>query len=251
MKFSTILVGLSTVFLADCIILDCSFDSLIVPTLGGSYHCDAKVKPGASNLIEQVNGQHLPNKTTSDVTSIWVRYQPVAEIPKNFLTFFPKIKAIYLLGTNLRPVTAYDLKPFPDLIYFGSASNQPQVNIASDLFQFNPKLRGVNFYNASLQHVGFGALKILKDLEQAGLQKNPCIDKFFSKPAEIDKLKETISTSCPPLEGTTTVKPAECNLRCSLDDEVDDLTMTILEQNEKITRLETKIAKIELQLRRT
>lgn len=247
-SFSFFLVIFSSVSFGKCIVLECSFDDLIVPTLGASYHCDAKVKSGSTALIEQVNGQHLPNRTNADVTSIWVRYQPVAVIPKNFLAVFPKIKAIYLLGTGLKPVTVEDLKPFSELIFFGSASNK-QVSIDANLFKFNPKLRGVNFYNASLQHVGFGALKNLTYLEQAGFEKNPCIDKFISNSKEIEKLKENISEACPPLDGGETKEP-ECIARCSLNDEIDELTLTILEQNEKIAKLESKIAKIELQLRR-
>lgn len=236
------------VSISNCIILDCTFDSTIVSTVGTTYHCDARVKAGTTTALEQVNGSHLPNKTTADVTSLWVRYQVVTEIPKNLSTFFPIIKAIYFLGTNLSPVKANDLKPFPNLIFFGSASNK-QVTLDADLFKFTPKLRGINFYNTSLEHVGENLLKSLVDLQEAGFQKNPCIDKYTYNPDGIRELKENISFYCPPSLETTTVKPVDCKLRCSLNEEADELLISVLEQNEKIAKLESKIAKLELQIR--
>lgn len=248
MNISAAFIIFFFVTISDCIILDCSFDSSTVSTVGTSYHCDAKVRPGTTESLEQVNGVHLPNKTTADVTSLWVRYQVVTEIPGNLSIFFPIIKAIYLLGTNLRPVRANDLKPFPNLIFFGSASNR-QGTLDADLFKFTPKLRGINFYNTSLEHVGENLLKNLLDLQEAGFQKNPCIDKYTHNPDGIRELKESLSIYCPPLPETSTAKPADCKFRCSLNDETNELFLSVMEQNEKIAKLESKIARLELQLR--
>lgn len=105
---------------------------------------------------------------------------------------------IHFRNSNLRIISAADLKPFPDLIYLSMQFRTKLSEIDGDLFKYTPKLQLVAFAG-SIHHFGYNLLENLGDLQHVGFQ-SPCLNMSASNPEEIEELKRKLTAQCPPLQ---------------------------------------------------
>jgi len=76
---------------------------------------------------------------------------------------------------------------------------------------------------------------------------NPCIDAFAGTPAEVQLLINQLIEQCPPLDITTiptTTEPIDCPVRCTINEETDELQRQVAEMNERIIELERRLNEI-------
>lgn len=131
-------------------------------------------------------------------------------LPKNIDRFFRNLVGIYINNSKLLAISAEDLQPFPDLLYFRSFTN-PLVSIDGDLFKHTSNLTYVALFDSQLQHVGYDLLTWLNDLME--------VDVRATNPEAIAALKRNLSISCSP---TTEIIPD------NLKERIRELEQTVL-----------------------
>jgi hypothetical protein len=226
---------------------ECSFEIGEWFVLGVVYNCEPKVSLLSEKfLLESVTGEHLPNKNSKDVRTLDVRSLNLPQIPINLADFFPNLQGIQWHTSNLQSLSASDLNRFPNLQVFSSHSN-PLVVLDGDIFLATPRIQWLSFYNNTLENVGYGLISSLYSLAFANFQENVCIDRVMTHPAMMGELIQELKERCPSL-----TEPAPCELRCSLNEEVDkvfyvldDQTQTISKLNQVVQSYEERIAELE------
>lgn len=130
-----------------------------------------------------LTSKHFMSKTLN-----FIKFQKIHE-------FFSNLKAMTFYNSNLREISADDLKPFPELIYFGSWGNKLRT-IPGNLFVSNSDLRYVSFYNNSITSVGSNFLKSLTKLQYIDFLYNSCINADASSNEAISQLEQKIFENC-------------------------------------------------------
>lgn len=172
--------------------------------------------------LESVTGVHLVGKNVSEVEALNVKDQELTELPPNMFMFFPDLKAILLINTGLRTISPDDLL-FPKLEYFSSMNNKIHA-IDGELFMNTPRLKTISFYKNSLDHIGENIFKGL-ELTHVDLRENVCVDAWSWTAEQLEELEQKIMNEC------------KCSYRCSLSDEVDELSLLADEFSKKAKEL--------------
>jgi hypothetical protein len=216
---------------------------------------------GNPGILDDVEGDHEEGKTPESVEALSFFQKRIFSLPKNLAEFFPNLKAMAFTLAEFSSISSSDLKPFPDLFYFSSLYNDV-VSIEGDLFKHNPKLWRLSFDYNKLESVGHNLIRDLRWLQYANFRSNPCIDSTATSPSDIHDLNLQLPIRCPPIPTTTTEvsdttkMPETCQLRCSLNDETDELkdeltriNTKLSEKDETIASMKEKIEEIERKLR--
>lgn len=203
---------------------------------GNVYQCQAKVvNSGRINVLENVIGVHIGNRNNFDVESLHVVHQNLHRIPANLHQFFPNLIRIYLGNSNLKSLTADDLKHFGSLKVLDVWNNK-LTSLPDDLFKFTPKLQRIFFAKNTLQHIGEGLLDGLKDLQHADFRHNHCINFWAQTVLEIQKLKHQLLVKCSD-ELEISDEPVENFIEVSNENLLEIVTKLHLEMNELKTSL--------------
>jgi hypothetical protein len=230
MKFVTVLTLLLSVSSIQSLKIECFFR---MHSFGVNseyvYSCDGRlVSDDNPGVITEIVRNHRFGFTDDSVEAFFLYLAELNSIPQNISDFFPNVKAFDFGSNEIVAISASDLQPFPELVYFSVAGNRI-VSLDSDLFIHNSKLVTINFGDNHLQIVGANLLGHLIGLTTADFRGNPCIDVVASSPEEITDLNLELPVSCtslnqtPEVPSTTSETPESCTVRCSLDDEVDEL----------------------------
>lgn len=206
------------------VIFECNFRVQYWSHADFIYTCVAKII-NSNNLrvIEDVRGNHLEDKGNLDVQGFVLSDQVLGQIPENFDEFFPEIKGIIFVGVELEHLTFYDLHQFPKLLFLRVMNNK-LVRLDHDLFKYNPDLYYVDFDSNLLEATGANLLANLHFLQEADFRNNPCINKLADNPDSISYLNSLLLRNCPNSnDPSTTTEFPQCNLRCTLEAEVDSL----------------------------
>jgi hypothetical protein len=101
-----------------------------------------------------------------------------------------------------------------------------------------------------LENVGHNLLGNLQNLKEADFSDNPCISKFADSSYKIAELNQELLTRCPLLATsttspqTTTKSPECCELRCSLNGEVEYLWKDTLKMQEQLDNHDLAIQRL-------
>lgn len=158
----------------------------------------------------------------------------LSSLPENLHEIFPNLIILRWMYGGLTTITSNDLKPFPNLITLVISYNRI-VSLDGNLFQHTRQLRDIWITNNQIQHVGHGLLTGMES-SYIWLYDNPCISASASTPEEIFKLNLQLPISCPPKA------PGECQLRCSLEDETDELQRVANDQGKQISELKKVVS---------
>lgn len=174
-------------------------------------------------------------------------FKPLALEPG---AFFPNLKGISIINSNLLTLEAKDLKPFRGLLHLRLLANS-LTTLKGDLFKLTLSLRYIDFQRNLIQRVGYGLLKDLQPVvEVADFSNNICINSCASLPRiygwetafirfvtlleeNCIAKSEMLTTEPPPtpdcrlIDSTNT--SGECSLRCSLGKEVDEIKSEVTE----------------------
>lgn len=245
-----------TFSIAQGVIYTCTYSNKNWAVVGTLYGCTvSSIAVGTSLDVENVLGNLLSGKSLEDVEAFSVTRKPVKELPSNLADFFPNLKGIQLYSVEFAKISMEDLRPFPKLEFLNLATNL-LTSLPGDLFKFNPNLKLLYVYSNDLVTVGQGVLDGLNFLANVDFTLNPCINLNGQTTEKIEILKEELLQKCLPVGETiaprtvkstlaTTTKPLStfsttpqttlppitttesCPHRCSLDDEMDELTRNI------------------------
>lgn len=173
--------------------LSCSFTSLSLTFVYDSRGCQAS----SLNILEpETNvsstfGVQATAKIFSASSGTIVKF-----FPRGLETIFPNLEGIQIYNAQLEWIEKEDLKPFKGLIEIHLPYNKLDF-LQSDLFEFNPKLKKVNFEsNRQLKYVSSSLLKPLTQLEQAYFQSCNCINSYAQNKAALKSLMGHIDVGC-------------------------------------------------------
>lgn len=252
-------------------ILRCSFSNIEFPTpVGVIYTCyNVQVtNPNNSPVLENVLGTHVIGMTNAHVRGFTAgRDESTTQFPKNMHLFFPNLLGLeWYLGV-LTSISANDLQ-FPSMQHLHLSRNRFTA-LDGDLLQHMPRLARVSFYSNLLQNVGYNFLNNLNALISVDFLTNLCINIRADDAQAINNLKSHLANQCPPLlpsttttTTTTTTTPVpttttsttpittttsspitttenSCPIRCTIDEEVDELRQKLAQQDE--LNLEVKL----------
>lgn len=225
-----VLIHSSSAFSVACIFED----SLLFDDLKAVYTCAVNTLETneLKRNVSDVTGRHKARRGNRDVVQIQISQHPHPSLmeffPRGFAGFFENIVAFHAGKNKLKYLEKSDLKEFGKLRFLYLYSNQLEV-LQSDVFQNNPALEYVSFFNNRLMYIGSNILVPLKRLKIAYFNKNICIDKQATTDQGLSELKLEISHQCSEITG-------------------EDL-MNMLQLNHmKLMKLETKLAQLSDQL---
>lgn len=149
----------------------------------------------SEDILVSVNGD---NKTT-DYESIEIVGQAVNFIPKQFGTFFAKVKRLTISSSQLQAIEKSDLAAFSELSYLDLSLNR-LTSLDGDLFEFNPNLYEVNFNDNQLKNIGEDLLDVVSGLRNANFGNNVCIDLLTNWGHSLEAIKNIIREACPSIK---------------------------------------------------
>lgn len=186
------------VSLAKCVTFECRFYTSYWTYIGDSYSCIVNVKMANSEtILESVEGNHLSEKSASDVFGLQVIGQPLTQMPRNIENFFANIKGLMWTNSKLNFVSASDLQSFPKLVYLSFGLNKI-ITLDGDLFNFTPQLKLINFGSNAITTVGPNLLSNLNALKVADFLNNPCVNVRAITSDAIKKLNVELPVKCSP-----------------------------------------------------
>lgn len=220
--------------------------------------CNLKVlNPDNNTELVGVQGEHLQGKENFDVQLLKGVNQDLPKFPKGVGNFFPKLKAIRLLQSSLRELSANDLKPFSDLIYI-RIYNNPLSVVDGDSFKFNKKLKLVDLDSNKIEHVGPNLLSHSKDLKEVKFENNICIDVNARTDEAIEALNQQLPIKCPPVIRKTTEESVASSDDCreqvtkrvlaleSEKEEISERLQMLYKASEKnVTQLRSEVERLE------
>lgn len=227
-------------------IFSCKFRIANFSYLNSAYFCPATVifsEDGNPSLVE-IRGDHLAGYSNFQVEALDVQNQDLRWIPKDIGSFFPNIRVIQWINSNLWEISSADLWQFPNLMVLDLQKNKI-VSLESSLFAFTPKILTMSFDSNLLYHVGEDLLTSLKFLKSVYIRNNPCINYYAVSGSEIEYLIKNLHIRCPPLPPqasttTTTRLPATTTVLLSTTQTPNQCSAECLE---RIECLENKVAK--------
>lgn len=177
-------------------IFECEFQIKVVEIIGNVYHCEGKVlNSGREQFVENVIGLHVSNRNNNDVKSLHMIHQNMKKFPVNLHEVFPNLERIYVANSNLRSLTAEDLRHFVDLRVLDVWNNK-LYSLPGDLFKFTLKIQRVSFAKNPLKRVGEEILDGLASLQVADFRHTHCIDFRAKSALGINDLKKQLATKC-------------------------------------------------------
>lgn len=234
---STIVFAFVFVTVASGRILQCNYSSTTWPLLGAVYNCRANVIEGNTNLIEEIIGDHLNERSNEDVQGLQCTEQVLSTIPQNLASFFPNLRAVDFSNAQILTLVAADVSQLTNLAFFRVFNNR-LTSIEGNLLSSNLHLQYVDFGRNLLETVGENLLGNLNALSAADFSGNTCIDMQVSSPAGIANLNKQLPLRCPPTAPTTTTESPMCEIPCA---ELEELKATIVQQARKIADLERRL----------
>lgn len=222
--------------------MQCDFTETAWVVVGTIYTCEAQVSGSSENL--SITGNHLTEKSNSDLAGLNIWRQDLPDIPKGIDKFFPNVKAVQVHTSGLKTINSKDLQQFPMLEVLSIYSNFV-VSLDGNLFDSTRGLQFISFSENALQHVGRDLLKNLDNLKAANFLENPCVDIYASSSAEISELNDKLPLICPAEETTTVLVPTkECPVTCIEH-------FGVIEENfsKVVASFEERIVELEKQMR--
>jgi len=199
------------------------------------YHCHVTRidESDSTTAVTGVQGTHFEGFDFEDVQGLEINNQPeFSQIFTNIEDFFPNLIAMRFENGNLSTISSEDLRPFPNLWRL-NVVQQSLTALDGNLFQHNPDLEIISFQHNQITNVGHGLLSGLNRLIWGDFRNNNCVDIFADGPAELESLQSALIYQCPPL--------AQCPIRCTMNEEVDDLRRQVDEHERRLSELESRL----------
>ncbi|KAL7011503.1 hypothetical protein ACKWTF_014291 [Chironomus riparius] len=134
--------------------------------------------------------------TNDDVTGLDVRTKTMHFFPKGLYKFFKNLKLIHIIFCELKEIHQSDLMPFTNLMFLYISSNDVEV-IEEGLFDFNPNLELIYFYESNVIHIDPNVFDNLNKLIRFYFAPIPCISRNIENSREnvLEAIK-VVKTKC-------------------------------------------------------
>lgn len=182
--------------------VECEFEDDQI--FGGKYGYQCLVKSiNATSKndreITEITGKHIEGRSNCDVVQFDLRVGNLGRFPLGIKKYFPNIETLLLItNTDLKEVSAEDLKPFgEDLRFILLGQNSIEI-IDFDLFRYNPNLELISFYANPIRHIDDGAFDNLPKLQTLIMNKISCAGDTATNEDRLSTLKliRTAETNC-------------------------------------------------------
>ncbi|KAL7012111.1 hypothetical protein ACKWTF_014639 [Chironomus riparius] len=215
--------------------IECSYKTHNWNIVKNAYFCSINNNPSIttreSATITSISGTHLSGKTNSDVGGFNVISRTINYFPNGLETFFKNIKAIQIHNCNLMEVHQEDLKPFSKLVQLHLSFNKLEV-LEEGLFDFNPDLEFINFWENKIVNIAPNVFDHLSKLSYLYLLSNSCIDKKAENSiSEVKNVIQAAKSQC--------INSEFSSLKSQLESlEKDSKTLNSQELSEKLAAFE-------------
>lgn len=162
--------------MAASININCGFADTLWTYLGNQYTCSVTNLrlESANESVTGINGVHPNGKSHDDVTALNIENQVCHFMPRGFEEFFKNVQGLQFRKSFLKAISKEDLKPFPMLKGIWIRENKLTA-LKPNLFEFNSKLRCINFNGNRIRSIAPGILDPIDDLEELYLSNNVCM----------------------------------------------------------------------------
>ncbi|KAG5683946.1 hypothetical protein PVAND_013202 [Polypedilum vanderplanki] len=198
--------------------LQCIFRTtqLIIP----EYVCDVKnfTTSFESRIVTNVIGEHESSKNNAEVTAINIYYQDCPFLPLGLQKFFPKLRILAVINSNVQHLLAGDLDEYENLKTL-SLSWNPIEQIGHDFFRGKNSIEYIYFYECNLKKIDPEALDPLINLKYAIFDGNECIGSTFRSGATLGNLKSIIIRNC---QGDDQLKNFKSKKNCEKETKISE-----------------------------
>ncbi len=212
------------------IALNCTYGMQPFTPVGSIYTCQAGILLTGSDIVTNIYGNHMSNRTDADVQGLAIQSQGLQFFPLKIETFFPNIRAIDVYSNSISSISNSHLRSFTGLVHFSVIDN-PIESLDSDLFRGLPALSYISFNNNTVKNVGHDFFLPLSG--QIFFERNDCIHQRALNAAEIENLRFNLLRQCPP-----TISQIEKSL--------EDRANLLMKVNKALQSLEARVAYLEL-----
>ena len=116
--------------------------------------------------------------------------------PRGIDEFFKNIIMIYIEFGRLKEIKQADLKPFVKLEELSLGNNDIHV-LEYGLFEFNPNLKLISFYNSPIFHIDSNVFNNLEELSNLWLLECKCIDEEATNdPIMVERIIHILQSKC-------------------------------------------------------
>lgn len=140
--------------------------------------------------ITKIVGTHAIEKSNENVDYFYCESQNVKFFPLEISKFFPNLKYLIFVSSNLTQIEKSDLKQFGAKLESFNLRDNKITSLEKSLFKFNPNLININFANNKIVQVKKGAFKGLTQLNFLDFSENSCIN---NRVFDLDKVLNLIS----------------------------------------------------------
>lgn len=175
--------------------IECDYGYTKQYVLGSTLQCDVyndpDIKYKSSRSISTFKEYSMPkNMYRSDVKGFYVGKKTMHYFPEGLKNYFGNLELIYIYKCELKEIQKSDLMPFTKLVYFYSHYNSLTM-IEEGLFDHNPNLQLVGFYEEKIIHIDPDVFDHLSSLNYFWFYYVPCIaqDIYDSRSEVLDAIK--------------------------------------------------------------
>jgi len=164
------------------------------------YQCAVNNNPNIrtkeSAQISGISGTHQSSKNNDDVTGFYADRKRIQFFPKGLNKIFKNLKFIFIHKSQLKEIHQSDLKVFPNLVYFYLVYNKIAV-IEAGLFDFNPKLELVVFWESKIIHIDPNVFDNLNKLRYLWFEYVLCVDQnIFNSREQVQEAIKVVKSNC-------------------------------------------------------
>lgn len=162
------------------------------------YYCTATGLEVNSpiTIVDGVEGTHENDKTNDDVKMLYMFSSPnMMFMPKGIEIYFGHLERLGITNTGLVAITQNDLKPFPNLLVLYLSGNK-LTSLNSGLFNFNQKLKYIDFDDNKLNSIAADIFDPILELEAIKLKGNVCISRQGLNQSGVSTVKREIIDLC-------------------------------------------------------
>lgn len=230
--------------------IKCSF-IIATSSVGDRYTCEVtEITYENPSIVEDIRGHHLSGKTNEDVEAFRYSFGRVLHsIPKNIDKFFPHLVVFEWSESDLKTITAEDLKPWSNLQVLYIAGNE-LVSLDGCLFIHSQKLQRVYLHRNEIIHVGHDLFTGLDELTHVNFESNRCVSISAQTSEAVQDLNFELPIDCPILNHHRTDKCLINPKEEELNNRVEDQRILICDHEDRICELEEIIKDLEERLGR-
>lgn len=165
--------------------------------IGGIYKCKTHSLDirNAGEIITEVVGTHLNNKTKEDVQILIIENQVCHHLPIGLDAHFPNVYHLDVRNSSLTNVTSEQMKMFPKLKHLYIRGNPIEI-LPERLFVHNPLLEFIKLDDNRIMRIDANIFDPLPKLEMLSLEKNVCIADFAIGKENLKTLIDLLGRNC-------------------------------------------------------